>query len=154
MLNFEDLITFEDGSIFGEAPTPTGPQPSKVETSVPVPMTPKGAGSPAISIRALPSIATSSSSSSEHERMEFFPQMARGAEQTSVMSKAQLDTLLSLNENLQQNNKSITDLTKLIQDMKAEKENAGTGLDRQGGGHPTPRRFPLPEKTQKLLKGL
>ena len=150
VLNFEDLITFEDGSIFWEAPAPTAPQPSKVETSVPVPMTPKGAASPTISIRAAPSIATSSLSSSEHERMELFRQMARGAEQASVMSKAQLDALLSLNENLQQNNKLITDLTKLIQDMKAENENENAGTRSRSPR----RRFPLPEKTQKLLKEL
>ena len=151
VLNFEDLITFEDGSIFGEPSVPTAPQPSKDETSVPVPMTPKGAASPAISIRASPSIATSSSSSSssssENERIELFRQMTRSAEQASVMGKAQLDALLSLYENLQQNNKLITDLTKLIQDMKAEneneKENAGTRSrsPRRRSPHP-PRRTP------------
>ena len=98
VLNFEDLITYEDGSIFGEAPAPTAPQQPKSMTPVLVPMIPKEKASPAISIRASPSIATSSSSScsSEHEKMELFRQMARGAEQASVMSKAQLDVLMCL----------------------------------------------------------
>ena len=152
ILTFQDLVTFEDGTIFGEAPAPPAPQLQKAVTPIMAPMTPKGAASPAISIRASPSIATSSasssssSSSSENERMEIFRQMARGAEQASATSKAQLDVMLSLNENLQQNNKLMAELLKLIQDMKAEKdnekENAGRSRSpRRRSPHP-PRRTP------------
>lgn len=51
VLNFQDLMTFEDWTIFGEAQAPLVPQLPKVSTPVLALITLKGAASPTISIK-------------------------------------------------------------------------------------------------------